>query len=170
MGYENFLSEFHGVGNFFGILEFHSAPEPCIKTDRSLILEKTRVKKKFDFYFEVSKDTRNFKFHNKNFAFTLLTKSRFALTWKTWKNSASIKKGIKSQNLYLKDGGELTSDHIEVANVLDNHFINSVRWILSGLWVDYKRIISQLYADYMSVISGLKMDCMKFYSKLTVKK
>ena len=47
--------------------------------------------------------------------------------------SASIKKGIKSQNLYLKDGGELTSDHIEVANVLDNHFIDSVRWIISGL-------------------------------------
>ena len=36
MGYEIFLSEFHGVWNFFGILEFHSALIPGIKTDRSL--------------------------------------------------------------------------------------------------------------------------------------
>ena len=36
MGYENILSEFHGVWNFFGILEFHSAPVPGIKTDQSL--------------------------------------------------------------------------------------------------------------------------------------
>ena len=39
MGYENFLSEFHGVWNFFCTLEFHSAPIPGIKTDRSLINE-----------------------------------------------------------------------------------------------------------------------------------
>ena len=37
MGYENILSKFHGVWNFFGILEFHSAPVPDIKKDRSLI-------------------------------------------------------------------------------------------------------------------------------------
>ena len=37
MGYENILSKFHGVWNFFGILEFHSAPVSGIKNDRSLI-------------------------------------------------------------------------------------------------------------------------------------
>ena len=36
MGYENVFSEFYGVRIFFGILEFHSAPVPGIKNDRSL--------------------------------------------------------------------------------------------------------------------------------------
>ena len=36
MGYENILSEFHGVWIFFCILEFQSAPVPSIKTERSL--------------------------------------------------------------------------------------------------------------------------------------
>ena len=37
MGYENFIVWISwGMKFFFGILEFHSAPVPGIKTDRSL--------------------------------------------------------------------------------------------------------------------------------------